>query len=196
MSVRLRNVLIGTLSVGVMLFLLACGTSGQQSEANKLVQSANKQIDQYNKLDSELKTLVDEATALPTTQEGGAKGLALTGQMKAKLDGQKGAIDTAKGEFEKVKKLDVSETYKTYITMKIDECNVLTELNGVFIQMVGELEKLYQQLATNTATTDSIAPIQATINQLSDKGNELDKKRQGLSDKAKKYYEEKLSSGK
>lgn len=194
MGVRLRSVLIGVLGVGVVLFLLACGTSGQQSEANKLVQSANAQIDQYNKLDGELKTLVDEATALPTTQEGGAKGLALTGQMKAKLDGQKGAIDAAKGEFEKVKKLDVSETYKTYISMKIDECKVLTELNGVFVQMVGELEKLYQQLATNTATVDSISPIQTTINQLSDKGNELDKKRQEASEKASKYYDENLKS--
>lgn len=181
---------VGLLAISVlMFFLLACG--GQTEEANKLVKNANNHIEKYNKIDSEIVDLANQIQNLPiTTPEGASKGLELNKQMNTKLDEGEKEIEAAKNELEKIKALNVSDEFKTYISMKIDECDLLTQINDTIGELVQEMDKLFQQVATGTATEASINAISQNIDSITKKGEDLKKKREELNKKAQDYHTE------
>jgi hypothetical protein len=70
MKNKFRTLLALALSIGAIGLLLACSGSGQQSEANKLVKTANVSIEKYNSLQNEIGTLMDKIKSDPETAAG------------------------------------------------------------------------------------------------------------------------------
>lgn len=180
----------GLFALSVLLFfLLACG-GGQTKEANKLINKANDRVQKYNKLDQEVVSLANQIQALPITSEGASKGLELTKQVKEKISQGKEEIEAAKKELEKIKRLDVSDEFKTYSNMKVDELKLMTQLSDATNELVLELEKLFQQVAAGTATEASVGVINQNIDSISNKVDDLKKKTDELSKRAQDYYTE------
>lgn len=181
---------VGLFAFSVLLFfLLACG-GGQTEEANKLVNKANDHIQKYNKIDGEIVDLANQIQALPITSEGASKGLELTKQVKEKISQGREEIEAAKSDLEKIKGPDVSKEFKTYISMKVDECDLLTQLNDTMNELVQEMDKMFQQVVAGTATEASINAISQNIEKIVEKGNDFKKKRENLNKEAQAYYTE------
>jgi hypothetical protein len=137
--------------------MVAC--SDQTADANKAIDAANANIKKYTEAGTQLEKLMSDAEGLPMDPKNAKKGIALTDQMKAKLDEQRAAAAAAKAEISKIKTMNVRQEFKTYADKEQAVADTLLKEDPVAQALINDLRQIYQVVASGKGTQQDVVTI-------------------------------------
>ncbi len=185
---RVPKVVIGLMLVFLLSGLLLACTSDQTEDANTLVDSANRHVDQYNEIAGKIEDKFDEIADLPDIQEEYEDALAIAEDVDKKVKDKKKEIEGAISDFGEASKLDISDEFETYLKKVKEATEVKLEENEVEQERVDEIIDMFEALVNGTSTEDGLINSLTAITELEKEANELDEKAQDIKDKAEDYY--------
>lgn len=178
-------------------FALACGTtkSYETDKANKNVNAANKNVDNYNKLQGDIDAGLAKYNAVPSTSDGATQALTILNEIETNLNKQIAEIDKAIKEFEAGKALYIAGDFKTYMQMLIDSATKQKESAKISIQIVQARKKQVQSVVDGSATDATDATTNTAIATLAGQESKLYNEAVALKQKADKFYKDKSLGG-
>lgn len=193
--IRRISMLFAVISI-VSVLLVACSSlSNQDAEASKLVTDANKNVDNYNKLQKEIDDAWTKVNSYPATTEGFQEKAKVTQEIEGKVKQQHEEMQSARDEFKKAYSMDISSNYKTYIKMLIDSTDKRLESNDYILKMTQKTTEVAQAVAAGTATTESIDAASKEIDEMSAKAQELETQGDKIKTQADQYFIDKKLGG-
>jgi hypothetical protein len=181
----------------LLAFALACGTtkSYETDKANKNVNAANKNVENYNTIQTSIDAGLAKYNAVPDTSDGAAQALAILNEIETNLNKQISEIDLAIKEFTAAKSLYIAGDFKTYLQMLLDSANKQKESAKVSIQIIQERKKQVQSVVDGSATDATDAAANTAIGTLATQEKKLYDEAVALKEKADKFYKDKNLGG-
>lgn len=187
----------GLAIVMILTFALACsGTKSYETDkANKNVNAANVNVENYNKIQTDIDAGLAKYNAVPDSTAGATQALVILDEIEANLNKQISEIDKAIQEFKAGKGLYISGEFKTYMQMLIDSATKRQESSKVSIQIIQERKKQVQSVVDGTGTQATDAATDAAIAALALQETKSFDEAKALKEKADAYYKDKSLGG-
>lgn len=178
------------LVLGVALTFGPAACADQTADANKAIDAANVQIKKYTDAGKELERLLGQAESLPMDAANAKKAIALTDQMRTKLEVQRTAATAARAEISKIKTMDVREQFKTYAGKEIAVTDTLLQEDPVAKALIADLRAIYELVASGKGTQKDVDVIGKRVDAETKQLSDLERKAAAQEKEAGAYFEE------
>jgi small-conductance mechanosensitive channel len=183
-SVRIVVALVLIVAVG-----LIAGCTDQTAELNEALSRADEATELYNQLDAEIADLLEQALATPDTAEGGEEMIALVAEAQAKLEEQRAALATARGAYESITEMDVSEDAQAYAAKQVEIVDSLEQTSDLYSEVLELWNELGQMMASGNVDEARAAEMDAEMQALIEEVVAIDAEVAALAAEADALYE-------
>jgi hypothetical protein len=179
MNMKINRSVTSSLLAGIMLLgvVLACGTTDETDQANKLVAEGNSAIDEGKKFFKDAEDKKNQMLRTNVSQLAEARTLA--NEAIRDYDRAQEKAKQAAGKFDEASKLKISDKFKEYLTLKVKEFNKRAEL-------IEAARGIPQALIDSQSRSAFIS----RANEATQKGDRLNQEASDLSDQADKIQKD------
>jgi hypothetical protein len=189
---RMTVIVALALSATVALGVTGCG---QSSEANRALDSANKQLSDYSKLDRKTSILLGQLLTVQPTGTSVHRGQQVLDSLDPVLSDRDKTAKAAKAEFQRIQSMKVKEAVRGYAAKAIAYTDALLVLDAALQKLSGEYRALFDHVEKRS---DDLTGIQELTTAVDEQTKLVDAERvkaQSLLDAADTYYQENLAAG-